>query len=79
MSCCLLEKKCVYLSALLQYCAAKAEFWEAWDNDEVSTTAKTSCTSRPRQWGMPKRRSIEPDLPVDEIIFQKVSSQNLSP
>ena len=68
-------EKCVHLSALLQYCAAKAEFWEAWDNDDVSTTAKTSCTSRPRQWGIPKRRSIEPDLPVDEIIFQKVSSQ----
>ena len=41
-------EKCVHLSALLilQYCAAKAEIWEAWDDDDVSTAAKTSCTSR---------------------------------
>ena len=35
-------EKCVHLSALLQYCAAKAEIWEAWDDDDVSTAAKTS-------------------------------------
>ena len=52
---------------LIQYCAAEAEIWEAWDDDDVSTAAKTSCTSRLHQWGIPKRRLIEPDLPVDEI------------
>ena len=60
-------EKCVRLSALLQYCAAKAEIWEACDANDVSTAAKTSCTSRPHQWGIPKRRLIEPDLPVDEM------------
>ena len=62
-------EKCVHLSALLivQYCAAKAEIWEAWDDDDVSTAAETACTSRLHPWGIPKRRWIEPDLPVDEI------------
>ena len=65
-----------YTSVPPEYCAAKAEIWEAWDDDDVSTAAKTSCPSRLHQWGIPKRRLIEPDLPVDEMwLSENVSSQ----
>ena len=76
-------EKCVHISALMHYIAAKAAFWRALDGEEDAAPvgnawknpAGVSCTSLPRQWGIPSRRTIEPQQPVEELNFQRVSSQ----
>lgn len=68
--------RCSHQCAVYHYLCAGGAFVrsiqgdsEAGNNDAVSSL---SCTSQPRQWGIPARR-IEPSVPIENISFRKVT------
>ena len=77
--------KCSHLCALYHYlCAGGAflrsleGFQDVQSGGEVARQGDdeaAACTSRPRTWGIPKRR-VEPEVPIENIIFQKAPSMD---
>ena len=69
-------EKCVHLSALMQFIVARASFWTYLEEEGHSKeTSLLSPTSQPCKWSIPPKRSVDPNDPVEDIAFQKVSSQ----
>ena len=73
-SCAAGQGKCSHICGVYHYLSACGAFSRAL----LDRKEDTSCTSQPRQWGIPSRR-IEPSVSVQQLRFQKVSDKEFGP
>lgn len=66
--------KCSHVCGVFQYLRACGSFSRSLTDGED----ELSCTSRPRQWGIPSRR-VEPSVPVQDLQFKKVTEKEFDP